>query len=456
MSNSPSDPGPPRPIDPGLEDRIERPRSEWTVGDLVRFCPTAGIRIVSLMHVGGDGWMKSLDFAPQDEHHLRRILRAGERADGSSLFPTGIRAEHSDIVLRPRPETAFIDPFARIPTLVVRCGHARADGTPLPESPDTIVRRATERLAKLTGASLRAHGEVEFFLGKRADETDVYGADERGYHASAPFVFGQSLRRDALVHLSTIGIPVKYGHSEVGYVEPAAVGDLIWEQHEIELDLLPLPDAADAIVLAQWVLRNLAHVYGLRCNTDPLAAHRHAGNGLHVHFAVETDGPADADGLTHAARALIGGLVDLGGALMAFGNRSPDSFERLQQGKETPSAIRWGRCDRSALVRLPAVPAAVDGEPAGPATIEFRLPDGSAHPHLLLAGAAQAACHGHGLDDLDDLLARTASTAPDEAASLPAGFGEVARALEQAQSALEAGDIFPPALLDAVHERLRG
>ena len=122
-------------------------------------------------------------------------------------------------------------------------------------------------------------------------DLDRLGADERGYHATAPFVFGQSLRREALVCLRAVGIPVKYGHSEVGYVEPAKVGDLIWEQHEIELDLLPLTDAADAIVLTQWVLRNLAHEHGLQCNTDPLVAQKHAGNGLHVHFALQPAAP---------------------------------------------------------------------------------------------------------------------------------------------------------------------
>jgi glutamine synthetase len=425
------------------------------VDDLARLGAALDIRVVSLVHVGGDGWVKCLDFAPRDERHLRRILQSCERADGSSLF-AGIPAEQSDIVLQPHPETAFLDPFARLPTLAVRCGHRRPDGTALPASPDTIVRAAADHLATTTGVRLTAHGEVEFFLGKRADDTDVYGADERGYHAGAPFVFGQELRREALVLLNAMGIPVKYGHSEVGYVGATEPGDLIWEQHEIELDLLPLPDAADAIVLAQWVLRNLAHEHGLQCNTDPIAARRHAGNGLHVHFAVDGAEGESAE-RAPAARALIGGLVELGGALMAFGNRSADSFVRLRQGRETPTSMRWGRCDRAALVRLPVVPASVDGEPAGPATIEFRLPDGSAHPHLLLAGAAQAARHGSTLDDLDDLLGRTSSRdGGADAPSLPRSFAEVANALESARPALEAGGVFPASVLDAVLEGLRG
>ncbi|MCP3904861.1 MAG: glutamine synthetase [Planctomycetes bacterium] len=441
-------------VDPG-------PRSGWTTDDLVEYVGEEDIPLVSLMHVGGDGWLKTLDFAPRDEHQLRRILRGGDRADGSSLFPRGMHAGASDIVLRPRPETAFLDPFAATRTLVVRCGHDGPDGAPLPQSPDTIVRRADRRLAEHTGVELLALGEVEFFLGRRADETPVFGADERGYHATAPFVFGEALRREAMVCLRDLGIPLKYGHSEVGYVEPTEAGDLVWEQHEIELDLLPLPDAADAILLTHWVLRNLAHARGLQCSIDPLVAHKHAGNGLHFHFAVGAEerpeaGADDATPLTPSARALIGGLVEMGGALMVFGNRRADSFARLGQGLEAPTAISWGACDRSALIRLPVVPRSADGTALATATIEFRLPDGSAHPHLLLAGVAQAMCHGHDLPDLDALLDRTGSRADGaDRDRLPTSFAEVAEALARFRPALEAGDVFPPAFIDALLTRLR-
>ena len=85
--------------------------------------------------------------------------------------------------------------------------------------------------------------------------------------------------------LAEIGVPVKYGHSEVGYVPAAEADGVIWEQHEIELGLAPLPAAADAVVLTQWVLRNLAHRAGMRCSFDPILRRGHAGTGLHFHFS---------------------------------------------------------------------------------------------------------------------------------------------------------------------------
>jgi glutamine synthetase len=449
---------------PGLEVELDKPRDGWTTDDVLKLVATREVRVVSLMHVGGDGWLKTLDFVPRSEKHLRNIIDGGERADGSSLFPgTGIPPDQSDIVLRPRASTAFLDPFASLSTLVLMCHHYGRDGTPLPQSPDTILRRADERLRDEIGIDLWALGEVEYFLGKPWQETDIYGAEDRGYHATAPFVFGQGLRRRALAILADIGVAVKYGHSEVGYIEAKETQGVIWEQHEIELALRPLPVAAEATLLTQWVIRNLAHKNGMRCSTEPMMLEGHAGNGLHFHLTPMQDGdPVEfwqsAEALADPARWLIGGLVQLGGALMAFGNRADGSLQRLAQGKEAPNRIVWGNYDRQALIRLPIVPTDLEGRPVAPPTIEFRLPDGSALPHLLLAGAALAMLRGRDTDDLDRLLERTAVAtlaASETRAELPRSFAQVAEALERDRGALEVDHVFPPALIDHQVRRLK-
>ena len=448
------------PIPAGRVRRLlEKPRSQWSVPDMVRLVQEQGVRTIALMHVGSDGSLKTLDFTPRSQEHLRDVLTAGERADGSSLFPDmGIQPGASDIVLRPRISSAFFDPFSPYPTLAFLCEHQGRDGQPLPQSPDTIVRRAFERLKKETGVELLAHGEVEYFLGKHRGESDVYGRDDRGYHATAPFVFGQTLRREAMAILTEIGVHVKYGHSEVGYIEAQEDDDCIWEQHEIELSLRPLPDAAEAVVITQWVLRNLAHIHGMPCSFDPILRAGHAGSGMHFHLSPYRDrthlGAIGENGeLSLEARWLIGGLTTMGGALMAFGNRSADSFVRLSQGKEAPSSITWGRYNRHALVRLPIQVTDQEGRAVTPPTIEFRLPDGSVQPYLLLAGVAQAMLHGRTLDDLDEILASTdAARLQGEGggAKVPHDFGEVAQAVRYYEEALEEGGVFPKGLIRAM------
>ncbi len=435
---------------------IGKPAAEWTLDDLIDLVQAVGVRLVSLMHIGGDGWPKTLDFVPRDLAHLREVLIAGERADGSSLFgDLGVPAGASDIMLRPRLSTAFLDPFADHPTLVLLAAHHGRDGAMLPQSPTTLVHLAYERLKHETGVDLHALGEVEFFLGKRPDDTDVYAPGDRGYHASSPFVFGEGLRREALRLLAEIGVPVKYGHSEVGHIQPDEVDARVWEQHEIELALQPLPAAADSVILTQWVLRNLARRLGGRCTFEPILRKGHAGSGMHFHFSPVVDGEhvrhTQSDGsLSNEAKWLIGGLVRLAGASMAFGNRKLNSFLRLSQAKEAPSSVTWGQFNRNALIRLPIVATDDRGRPVVPETIEFRLPDGSAHPHLLLALVAQAMVAGRHDPDLDRVI-ETTMAKPEQAPNgftVPRNFQDIARALQAERTALEAGGVFPPSVID--------
>lgn len=444
---------------------LRKPSPNWTVDDLVALVRDQNIRVVSFMHIGGDGWLKALDFVPHSPAHLRDILSGGERGDGSSIFAgLGIQAGASDIVFRPRPETAFLDPFSPEPTLVVLCGHLGRDGKPLPESPDTVLNLANERLTKETGIELHALGEVEYFLGKSAGDDTMQGADDRGYHAASPFVFGEGLRRKALAILGDMGVPIKYGHSEVGFIPAGGQDNWIWEQHEIEMLLQPLPRAAESVVLTQWVLRNLAAQHGMRCSFDPIVRPGHAGNGLHFHLAPMLKGEYQSVNtnngqLRNVSKWVIGGLVQYGGVLMAFGNRHRGSFVRLMQGKEAPNTVTWGRYNRKALIRLPIVPHDEKGRAVCPETIEYRLPDGSAHPYLLLAGLAQAIVAGKQTPDLDEWINRTsveAATKTAEGASpVPHTFAEVMKALETHRKIFEAGGVFPARQIECVLDGLR-
>ena len=435
-----------------LSRRLGKARGAWTVEDLLDLVEEDGVRGVSLMHVGGDGWMKALDFVPMSRAHLEDTLLGGERADGSSLFAdAGIRAGASDIVLRPRVESAFLDPFAELPTLALLCAHLDREGRPLTVAPDTVVRRAYERVQRECGVDLYALGEVEYFLGRAVDGVETYGSDDRGYHATTPFVFGAELRRVAMAHLADLGVGVKYGHSEVGWME---TDGLTWEQHEIELALAPLPDAADAVVLTQWVLRNLARQRGLRCSFEPVVRAGHAGSGLHFHFSPVRDGQhlgggTGPDDFQPAAQWLIAGLVQAGGALMAWGNRRPSSFVRLSQGKEAPEAITWGRFDRHALVRLPIQARSEDGRTETPPTIEFRLPDGSVHPHYLLGGVGQAMVAARHLDDVVERVRASESGKATEAAALPLDRHDVGEQLRANLDWFAAEGVFDEALLNA-------
>jgi glutamine synthetase len=436
-------------------------RRAWSPTEMARFAAEHQLWSVGLMHVGGDGGLKVLDFVARSEGHLVDILEGGERADASSLFPE-LRGpgRRSDVMLRPRIETAFVDPFAPRPALAVLCGHVQPDGSALPVSPDTIVRLAASRVHADTGIDLWAHGEVEFFVGRPVADGDVAAASDDAYQAAAPLVFGERFRRRAHALLTEMGVPVKYAHSEVGHIPPSAPGDLVWEQHEVELALAPLPEAADAVLLTRWVLGRLAHEAGWACSFDPIVTVGHAGNGLHFHFSPVRDGrhlPCLAAGeeITEEGGWLVGGLVLTAAGLMAFGNRHPRSFDRLTGGREVPQRIAWGISDRQALVRIPVVPQTPDGRQTAPPTVELRLPDGAAQPHFLLAGAAAAFLRGRAVPDLQRLLAGTRSggVAP-LARPLPANTAEIAAALDADCAVYTGPGIFPESMIDRTVARL--
>jgi len=109
-------------------------------------------------------------------------------------------------------------------------------------------------------------------------------------------------------------------------------------------------------------------------------------------------------------------------------------------------------------VRLPMLARTEDGRAVAPPTIEFRLPDGSAHPHLVLAGAAQAMCDTAEVPaaELDALLEQTRSGQGDGGRAVPHGFPAVAQALARARGVFEAGGVFPTALLERAVESLGG
>ncbi|WP_200903339.1 hypothetical protein [Arthrobacter sp. RIT-PI-e] len=178
------------------------------------------------------------------------------------------------------------------------------------------------------------------------------------------------------------------------------------------------------------------------------------------------------EGLNDTGRRLIAGYLAAAKALTAFGNTVPTSYLRFADGEESPEGICWGMKDRTGLVRVPlawggdvlsgmvahANPGSTEPvpEPAiDPQTVEFRLGDGSADAHLLLAGMAVAAKRG--LTDPGSLkLAEQLSTADhDDFEQLPTSRAESADALEAERDLFEADGVFPSALIDAVLEGLR-
>lgn len=238
-------------LNPNIVSRfLNKPPEDFSKKDLIKFIKENKIEITNFRYVGGDGRLKTLNFYITDDKQLDEILSRGERVDGSSLL-SYIDAESSDLFVIPRYKTAFLNPFSEIPAIDILCSFFTKDGTPLPSSPENILKKAHKALKDKTNFEMEAMAELEYYI--IFEKQNLYPMQvQKGYEESSPFIKFENLRVEAMKAIAQAGGKIKYGHSEVGHIIEK---DLEMEQHEIEMLPVPLEDSADQIVIAKWILR---------------------------------------------------------------------------------------------------------------------------------------------------------------------------------------------------------
>ena len=390
---------------------LQKRACDFTKEDIIKFIKANDIKMVNFMYPAGDGRLKTLNFVISDEQYLNTILTCGERVDGSSLFAF-IQASSSDLYVIPRYKTAFVDPFAEIPTVTMLCSFFNKDGEPLESSPEQTLKKACDVFRAKTGMQFEAMGELEYYV--ISNESPLFPAtDQKGYHESAPFAKFNELRTKCMSYIAQAGGQIKYGHSEVGNF---TLGGKIYEQNEIEFLPTNAEDAADQLTVAKWIIRNLGHKLGFDVTFAPKITSGKAGSGLHIHMRITKDGKNQmiSNGeLSQTARKAIAGMMVLAPSITAFGNKVPTSYFRLVPHQEAPTNVCWGDRNRSVLVRVPlGWTAGTDmctianplEKPSGidttqKQTVEMRSPDGSADVYQLIAALCVACRTGLEMED---------------------------------------------------------
>lgn len=413
-----------------LERALGKPCDTFTRQDLIDFCVASKVEYINFHYCSWDGKFKTLNFVIHSVEHLENILTAGERVDGSNLFPF-IKAGESDLYVIPKYKTAFLNPFSEVPALDLLCSYYGRDGMPYESSPEYILHKAHVELTRATGLKMQAMGELEYYIISEK-ESKYPVPDQKGYHESAPFNKSSEYRTEAMRLIAQCGGKIKYGHSEVGNF---CQDGLNYEQNEIEFLPVDIEDAADQLVIAKWIMRELAYKRGLTITFAPKITAGQAGSGLHVHMKFTRDGrsmmvkdvnlPADAgegkDNLTEECRRAIAGLMLAGTSLPAFGNPNPLSYLRLVPNQEAPTSLCWSFSNRSALVRIPlgwagckdmaadrnAGTGAADLDFSGKQTFEWRASDCCADIYLLMSALCVAVRHGFEVPDALEVADRT-------------------------------------------------
>ena len=454
---------------------------DFTRKDILRYIVENGIRMVDFMYPAEDGRIKTLNFTVNNLEYIETVLTEGERVDGSSLFPSFIEAGNSDLYIIPRYRTAFVDPFQENPTLCLLCSYYDKNGQSFDCSPHATLMRAEAAFEKSTGLQFEAMGELEYYVVRKEDPL-FPATDQKGYHESEPFAKLNDFRRKCMLYVAETGGQIKYGHSEVGNF---TLDGEIWEQNEIEFLPCPVETAADQLVLAKWVIRNLAYKEGLDVSFAPKITVGKAGSGMHIHMRLMKDGrnaTLGKDGkLSHEALRAIAGLMEMAPSITAFGNKNPTSYFRLVPHQEAPTNVCWGDCNRSALVRVPLgwtsgvdlcaktnpKEVSVPRDTTLKQTFEMRSPDCSADVYQLMAGLCTACRIGLEMPEEKALeIAREKYVDMDihraESAAklatlkqLPTCCAESATALEEVRSVYEAADVFRPKMIDGIVKALR-
>lgn len=462
-----------------IERTLGKPSASFTRADIIEYIAREGIEMVNFMYAAADGRLKTLNFVINSLDYLETILSTGERVDGSSLFPF-IEAGKSDLYVIPRYSSAFRDPFAEISTLTLLCSYFDKDGNPLDSDPRQILERACKEFTNVSGLEFECMGELEFYVIGR-DPGTFPATDQKGYHESGPFAKFNDFRTKAMSLIASTGAHIKYGHSEVGNFKH---NSLIYEQNEIEFLPDPALQAADQLLLAKWIIRELAAREGLDVTFAPKITVGKAGSGFHIHIRLMKDGKNVTQNsnreLSDEAKRAIAGLMVLAPSITAFGNKNPSSYLRLVPHQEAPTNICWGDRNRSVLVRVPlgwtsGKDMCVQVNPSDKCemetfakqTFEMRSPDCSANVYELMAALCVAARIGFEMDEKEalEIAKRTyvdVNIHAKENASklakldvLPTCCVESAECLESQRQIYESRDVFSPAMIDSVIKMLK-
>jgi glutamine synthetase len=402
-------------------------------------------------------------------------LEEGHFEDGFGFDGSSIRGwqaiSESDMLIVPDSNTAFMDPFTDVPTLVMIANIVDPVTKQHYERDPRWIANKAEQYLQSTGIGDTAYfgAEAEFFIfdNIRFDQAPNYGfyyidAEEgrwnsgreqnnlgyrprykEGYFPVPPTDHHQNIRTEMVQIMERCGLQIECHHHEV------ATGG----QCEIDQRFNSLVLSADNMMLYKYIIRNVAFAHGRTVTFMPKPLWNDNGSGMHTHQSIWKGGkPLFAGdgyaGLSETALHYIGGLLKHAPAIIALAAPTTNSYKRLVPGFEAPVNLAYSRRNRSAACRIPMYSANPKAK-----RVEFRPPDPSCNPYLCFAALLMAGLDGvqnkidpgEPLDkDLYDLTPEELRNVP----SLPASLEGALENLANDHDFLTRGDVFTEEVID--------
>ena len=412
------------------------------------------------------------------EHHFtiparqanEELFTQGKFFDGSS-FKGWKQTECSDMVLLPKADSAFIDPIAKHPTLVLICDIIEPDTMDFYiRDPRALAKRAENYLIESKIADTAFFGpENEFFIfdnvrynnspyhmSYELNSTTSYWDSQKSEQASGHFAEKQEgysplypidklhdLRNEICLNIEKTGLEVEIHHREV-----ASAG-----QSEIGVKFNTLLEKADEVQRLKYIVKGTVDQCGKSATFLPKPYAGESGSGMHVHISLFKDGDNIFTGneysnLSETALYFIGGIIQHARALNAFTNASTNSYKRLVPHFEAPVLLAYSAKNRTASIRIPYIA----NEKAR--RIEVRFPDATANPYFAFSALLMAGLDGienkiHPGKAFDENLYDLSSEAFHKIPKVSKSLDEALEALDQDREFLLKGNVFSNCLIDA-------
>jgi glutamine synthetase len=288
---------------------------------------------------------------------------------------------YGDFVMKPDMDTLRPIPWHE-GTVLVMADLVWEDGSDVVASPRQILRRQLARLAE-RGWMATAATELEFILFRDTYEE----AWKKGYRDLEPanqynvdYSMLGTARVEPLIRrirnsMAGAGMPVENSKGECNF-----------GQHEINFRYNDALHAADDHVIYKNGSKEIASQEGMAI-TYMAKIDEREGNSCHIHCSLAEEGGgnvfADDEVLFH--RFIAGQLAALRDLTLFFAPNI-NSYKRFVKGSFAPTAVAWGKDNRTCSMR-------VVGHGQG-LRFENRLPGADVNPYLALAAMIAAGLHG--------------------------------------------------------------
>ncbi|MTE17167.1 glutamine synthetase [Nocardia sp. CT2-14] len=296
---------------------------------------------------------------------------------------------YGDFVLRPDLNTLRLLPWWP-GTALVLCDVEQVDphgkhGQPVAASPRQVLRAQLDRLAE-RGLSAYVGTELEFLV-----FDDTYEAAFRsGYRDLTPAnQYNVDYSMLGTARIEPLLRRIRTEMSGAGMYVESAKGECNPGQHEIAFRYDEALVTCDNHSIYKTGAKEIAAQEG-RSITFMAKYNEREGNSCHIHLSLRsnTGEPvfAEGDGPSALMRHFIAGQLDCLRELTYLLAPNINSYKRFQTGSFAPTALAWGRDNRTCALRVVG---------HGPSLrLENRIPGGDVNPYLAVAAVLAAGLHG--------------------------------------------------------------